>query len=253
MSSPMNPRTNLLISALPLVGELTIDLADGKLDDVERERLIEHAGPLLQALTGLLIAAAVRPPAPTPAPAPAPPPTVPAPAPPVVVAPPAPARKLRIVKGTAHVTGVYDRNNVGAGDAALAALLRGDNMDNGYILHTDSEWTLEDGSVLRPGDPRWKDVNRWAPNGNAIFPYYEYNGALTAIWAGDKGSEFVDPFSFEDDEGCTVSFRVETPAPHNTQATFRFGYAHKNEDGEWVRTGLIGQGNLPEGVAFKVR
>lgn len=250
MSSPVNPRANLLVSILPIVGEITVDLADGKIDDVERANLLAHAGPLLAALTGLLIAAAAPRPA-EPAPAPVAPP---APAP--VPVPPAPApaaRKLRIVKGTAHVTGVYDRNNVGAGDAALAAVLRGDNMDNGYILHTDSEWTLEDGSVLRTGDPRWQQVNRWAPNGNAIFPYYEYNGVLTAIWAGDHGSEFVDPFSFEDDEGCTVSFRVETPAPHNTQATFRFGYAHRNEDGEWVRTGLIGQGNVPEGAAFKVR
>lgn len=240
------PNNNLL-QALPVITELTLDLADGRLSPDEIQNLIAHAGPLL---TQLLAAALVAQPPANPAPAPA------QPAPPVPVAPaPAPASgaKLRIIKLTARLTGVYDRNNVGAGDVALARAHRGDNTDNGYIFHTDGEATLEDGTVLQPGDPRWRQVNRWAPNGNAIFPYYEYNGVLTDIRHGDHGTPSVNPFSFVDDEGMTVSFQVDTAEPHNTQAGFRFGLMHKNEDGTFVDSGLIGQGNVSDGKPFLFR
>ena len=245
------PRISM-ITFLPLIGEVTMDLADGHIDQKERQRLIAAVFQLMQ----LLIAQAMEPKPPAPVPV-----IPPAPPAPTQVTPPTPApvtptagTKLRIVSGKARVSSIYGRDNVtGVGEAATQNVLNGGNFDNGWHMHTDSEWTLSDGSVLQPGDPRWAQVNRWAPNGNAIFPYYEYDGQVTDIRHGDHGSDYVDPKSFEDDEGCTVTFEVETPAPHNTQHTFRFGYMHKNEDGLWVDTGLIGQGNRVNGDPFKVR
>lgn len=237
---------------IPAIGELTMALADGRIDAQERAKLIAALTPLL---VRLMMPDPTQPaPVPT-VPAPAPPPTAP-PSAPVAQpgAPTVPGRKLRIVSGKARLSSIYGRDNVtGVGAAATANVLAGGNADNGWHLHTDSEWTLEDGTVLQPGDPRWAQVNRWAPNGNAIYPYYEYDGQLTDIRHGDKGSDYVDPKSFVDDEGCTVTFEVETPPPHNTQHTFRFGYFARNEDGSEADTGLIGQGNVSGGAPFNIR
>src|SRR5574341_853332 len=179
------------------------------------------------------------------------------PAAPTTVTVPAPTpitpAKLRIVKLEARLTGIFDRNNQPVTPDPLPGVLRGDNWDNGFNGHSDCTPILEDGTRLVTGDPRWKQVNRWDPNGNAIFPYYEYNGQLTDIRQGDHGSEFVEPTSFEDDEGCTVTWKVDTAPPHRDQANFRFGYMHKNEDGSWVDSGLIGQGNQPGGEPFKIK
>src|SRR5437773_2025492 len=82
-----------LAQLLPLILEITADLADGKLDADEKRTLIAHAGPLVAQLiaAGLIkpeVVAPVAPPSPVVGtqPAPAPPfPFQPVPAPPVVL------------------------------------------------------------------------------------------------------------------------------------------------------------------------
>lgn len=235
----------------PVIRELSVALSDGDLTSEEIRRLLPG---LVLVLAASRIAPRVAAPQPIVIPS-TPPPAQPAPRP--IPSPASPAstggRMVRIVRLKAKLTGIFDRRNQPVTPDPLPGVLRGDNWDNGFIGHSDCTPILEDGTELRTGDPRWKELNRWAPNGNAIFPYYEYNGQLTDIRHGDHGSEFVEPESFEDDEGCTVSWKVDTADPHNTQATFRFGYMYKAEDGSFVDSGLIGQGNKVDGEPFNIR
>jgi hypothetical protein len=131
--------------------------------------------------------------------------------------------------------------------ARFDEILQGANIDDGSWLHTDCSPFGFDGTEIATGDPRWAFVNRAAwPNGNPIFPYYEWNGHLTSILHGDVGSPEVNPGSFEDNEGCTVTYKLDG------KGTFRFGYLARRRDGTLVDSGLIGQGNVVGGAPFNV-
>ena len=73
-----------------------------------------------------------------------------------------------------------------------------------------------------------------------VWPYYEFNGKLTSILAGDDGSPEVNPGG-GGPEGCTITFKIEG------KGTFRFGYLARRRDGTLVDSGLIGQGNVVAG------
>jgi len=126
-------------------------------------------------------------------------------------------------------------------------ILAGANIDDGSWLHTDCTPTADSGTEVLTGDPRWAGMNRSWPNGNPIFPYYEFNGRLTKITEGDHGSDEVEPGSFEDDQGCTVTYKITGPG------TFRFGYLYRRHDGRLIDSGLIGQNNQVDGAPFNIR
>lgn len=117
-------------------------------------------------------------------------------------------------------------------------ILAGANIDDGSWLHTDCTPLADSGTEIATGDPRWPTLNHSWPNGNAIFPYYEWNGRLTKITEGDHGSGEVEPGSFEDDEGCTVAYKI------NGKGKFRFGYIARRHDGTLVDSGLVGPFNV---------
>jgi hypothetical protein len=117
-------------------------------------------------------------------------------------------------------------------------ILAGANIDDGSWLHTDCTPFADSGTEIAPDDPRWPTLNHSFPNGNVVFPYYRFNGKLTKITEGDHGSGEVEPGSFADDQGCTVTYKI------NGKGKFEFGYLARRHDGTLVDSGLVGPFNV---------
>lgn len=117
--------------------------------------------------------------------------------------------------------------------ARFDEIQQGANIHCDSWLHCDVDPIGDDGAKYETGDPRWASANHWAPNGNPIWLYYEWNGQSTL---DGHHSEFVEPGSVEDDLGCTPTYKITGPGK------FRFGFQYKRHDGKLVDSGLIGQG-----------
>lgn len=179
--------------------------------------------------------------------------TTPAPPLPVAVAAPAPPivapvavvpvaagdiaalhAKLSFVEIPPRVTG-QPRGSEGSieGRPRFDEIQAGANIHADSWLHCDVDPIGDNGVKYETGDPRWAAANRWAPNGNPIWLYYEWNGQSTL---DGHHSENVEPGSVEDDLGCTPTYKITGPGK------FRFGFQYLRHDGRMVDSGLIGQG-----------
>lgn len=178
------------------------------------------------------------------------------PTPVVVPAPPAPAGLLDDVRSLKAKLSFVEKARRNAESKQRGELedhgrfleiLDGANIDDGSWLHTDASPIADSGTEIITNDPRWATLNHSWPNGNVVFPYYEWNGKLCKITEGDHGSDEVEPGSFEDDEGCTVTYKL------TGKGTFRFGYIARRKDGTLIDSGLVGQGNVAGGAPFNIR
>jgi len=183
---------------------------------------------------------------------------VPPPPPVILVAPPLPVVTApQLGQDVASLHGILRfvekaRRNSSSGQrgeledrARFLEIQAGAFIDDGSWLHTDCTPRMDDGTELAPGDPRWSLVNNWAPNGQAIWLYYEFDGLSTL---DGHHSEGVEPSSVEDDHGCTPAYKVTAQGPHK----IRFGFQYKRHDGKLLDTGVIGQGDVVGGVPFNV-
>ncbi len=184
-----------------------------------------------------------------PAVVPAPPPVT------LVVPPPPPAPPLTKTGDAGRIKGILRfvekaRRNAESGQrgeledhARFLEIQAGANADDGSWLHCDATLFWEDESEIYPGDPRWAQVNKWAPNGCEVWLYYEWNGQSTL--AGHH-SEFVEPGSVEDNHGCNPTYKI------TGKGKFRYGFQYKRKDGTMLDTGLIGQGDVVDGEPFNI-
>lgn len=152
--------------------------------------------------------------------------------------------KLYFVELPPRVTGKPRGSEGGIeGRERFQEIQAGANIHADSWLHCDVDPIGDNGVKYETGDARWAGANRWAPNGNPIWLYYEWNGQSTL--EGHHAEE-VEPGSVEDDLGCTPTYKITGPGK------FRFGFQYLRHDGRMVDSGLIGQGNVPGGEPFNI-
>lgn len=229
--------------AIPVVKQLTgiEDLATAVRFYEEHKDLIHSVVNFFKGLFGHHQAPAViAPPAPV---------VLATPWPPVVPPATLPGGDITLIVGKLSFVELALRNSSDGQRGEFEALPRfkeiqaGANIDDGSWLHCNLTPYMPDGSELAPGDIRWGSVNNWAPNGAAIWLYYEWDGQSTL---DGHHSEFVEPGSVADDHGCTPTYKI------TGKGKFRFGFQYTRHDGKVLDTGLIGQGNVRDGAPFNI-